>query len=497
MTNATHCQYTHRTGMLSVAYPSTWTVREYPDDPRAKVEFADATRAAVARLIARPTFGEPLEEMLPDFEDVRLRMAAQGVKVTVSPVVTRGVRGFKQTMSAPGTMSVLYAFVDADMYCVFSFESTPPDRLSRNWPTFEEILLGANLQAPATVSEEQGAALGVASRIRLAELGLRHGNVAEALRAVKEGLETDPYNPRLHELREKAIGAERAGIGSNERSARVMQLHQLWIRAQATAPLIALFALDLTGRLHGLAPLLVAFPFLEMRRQIHIWFVHLRVFGKPSLGSLQTMLKLDAVRGYDARSSRIQQERRGPLWHGVVFLLGSAGTAAAVASLLRWWSPLYLTSRWTMLATKGLIRRMRPPSILLLGVSRPEFTVLHHGINEAAKPLEATTLARNAPLSAVVDFRLAFLNFRTASDSDWRAAVAALVPISGLVVLDLRESSDALVLERDLCLRLTNPERLFVLTNEKHGDFPASRCFSLSELLPAISQSLGRAKPPE
>ena len=115
--------YVHSSGMLRVDRPRKWKVREYPTDPRAKVEFWDpADRGVTVRLIATPAEGATLAEVLPDFEERSMQMRALGAQVALADAIIRGVNAKRLTIRHTGIEQVLYLFVDADMYCNFSFD---------------------------------------------------------------------------------------------------------------------------------------------------------------------------------------------------------------------------------------------------------------------------------------------------------------------------------------------------------------------------------------
>lgn len=484
--------YVHPSGMLRVDTPSSWTVREYPADPRAKVEFCAPTDSGVkVRLIATPAKGKRLDEVLPNLEERKMQMLALGAQAAFTDVVIRGVEAVKVTARRAGAEQVLYLFVDAEMYCNFSFEC-PPKRFGRYWPMFEAMLLSAELQPPESVRIQDERNRLVASRIRRARVCLEHGNITLAREAVREGLEIDPRNQELLELHASVERASREEQDNELPRDRVAWRWRIigWRLMTAALPMIGLIAIDLTEWWYWLAPVLIATPFLDLRRQLHIWHAHIRAFGFPSATTLRTMLRLDALRGYDAYAGQIRGTPQRSLWQPAMVILLAGIALAAIGYFGRWVTPFYGASICSMLVLKSLLRRPRPPAVLLLGGSGSEVTLLHLTINEAIKPLEAVSLLRHTPTSPMVDARLMFLNFRTGDDAGWRNVVGTLVSISGLLVLDLRVSTDAVRIEREICRNIADKSRLFVVSDKSEVDFPASRCFSAYEVTTHISEHL-------
>ena len=451
--------------MLSVDYPHDWAVKEYPDDPRAKVEFRGPVDGAIVRLIATPARDQALDELLPDWEERKSQLRAFGTDATITSTTVRGVNAQVVTFRRVDALQSLVLFVDSGMFCNFSFESKPGAR-DRYQRLFTEFVENASLELPGVQSFNLEAAQLLASRIRRAELCRDAGNYTIAREAIDEGLALEPGNKRLIDIAAQIdeTGPHHSEVVSTKQRAAAQERNLLITRSvTALTPLLFLVVFDYWQLPHFYSLPLLVLPFLDLNRQVNAWVAYLRFFGRPAYRTLRQMLAIDALRAYDSMKADFNNADKRSIIADSAPLIFVSPLSIILAYVSGWLWPIYIATVCSMLVLKAFVRRSRPPAVLLLGASGSKVTLLHLSLLEFLKPLEVVSLLRHTATSWVVDARLRFLNFRTRSDVDWRTVVGELSEICPVVVLDLRTMSQALQVERDICEALADQERLFVV----------------------------------
>ena len=159
-------------------------------------------------------------------------------------------------------------------------------------------------------------------------------------------------------------------------------------------PAAVLLVLDATNQPAWQRMILVLTPFIILRRQVRLWFHHLRRFGMPPLSHLRRMLKLEAMRGYDLWSHKIEagnHRRFSPriVVALIVCLLGGIAWRATGYAILLF--PASMTATNLVIAS---IRGSRPPAVLVLGASRTDSSRLqlleaHHGPLSSVVPSDS------------------------------------------------------------------------------------------------------------
>jgi hypothetical protein len=227
-------------------------------------------------------------------------------------------------------------------------------------------------------------------------------------------------------------------------------------------PLLALLAIDITGRFLFLVPFLLAFTLLDLRNQYNIWRKYVRHFGRPSWREMWEMWQLDSRRGYDAVHSQVTTAKRGHVLQTVSVMLVFGAIFVLLWYLSGWVTFLYPAAVLLMLSIKALVRRARPPAVLFLGASGPETSTFQLQIWQTIYPLEVISCLRHqktaAPLYSEV---LHFVSYRVGDEATWKEMVTPLMARSRLVVIDLRSVTGAVEYEIDLALSTRQPEQLF------------------------------------
>lgn len=256
-------------------------------------------------------------------------------------------------------------------------------------------------------------------------------------------------------------------------------------------PLIPLIVIDVVDRGKVLVPLIALLPFLDLHRQLTAWYFHIRRFGFPPLRHCRLMLRLDSLRGYDPTASDISQETQRNIALDAGLFVSMAAAFVILWRLTGISALAYVGAFLLMLAIKGVIRRARPPSVLLLGASGLITTRFLLRVMQAAHPMTVVACVHHDPMAPLIDETLLFFSYRTVDDSVWRYMVHSLVSASPLVVLDARRTTSPVDYEITCSLELLAPDQLFSLPKEpEHPAIPRDRSYSEGELIEALYEAL-------
>jgi hypothetical protein len=282
------------------------------------------------------------------------------------------------------------------------------------------------------------------------------------------------------------------GFADRVPNRRALRRLYVWIGLKTICPILLALYIDATGGPLLLAPVVALVPLEGLRFQFLIWRRYLRVFGMPPLSVCRQMMQLDAIRKYNPRERLGSDALRSD-----AFLFGLAFAGLGIAFCASSWftafvTPLYFGSFFLVVALKGVIRRGRPPAVLLLGSSSVRSSTLQLKMQETVTPLLVTTCLQYDSSSELLQQTFDFLSYRT-SDDHWRRVVTSLVQLSPVVVIDVRTMSEAITFEVELALRTVERNRLFfVVESGSSLALPADRCFNVGALVEALDERLSR-----
>ena len=261
-------------------------------------------------------------------------------------------------------------------------------------------------------------------------------------------------------------------------------------------PLAALLVIDVTGELTWLQPVILLLPLLDLRNQLTIWRRHVNRFGFPAAGDLHRMLLLDTMRGYTGRSVAIGEHRRS---HVVVLLGWTILFAAGCVAL--WDATGFATFLFpavvlVMLVVKAIIRRSRPPAVLVLGASGETTSRFVLRVMQTAYPFVAVAALHHDPRTVLEDEVLAFFSYRTGDDAVWQEMVRGLVDLSRVVIVDVRVATLPVEFEINYAVQHVDKEHLFFVGEPEHPAIPRARCMAEGQLVEALHTLLqGDAAP--
>ena len=274
------------------------------------------------------------------------------------------------------------------------------------------------------------------------------------------------------------------GFAHHDQLAKRLRLIYAAIVLSYVVPISTVLLLDVFGQLTWLRVLLALSPFLSLRNQVLIWYWHIRRFGTPARRHLYRMLDLDTLREYNVSiNAKNSHRQRGTVVPALILcsVIGFVGWLA-------WWFTHYIVFLWLcsfalMVSVKAVIRRSRPPAVLLLGSSGSDISSLQLKIMNATKPLVTVACLRDPPMSTVLKETVDFFSYRTDDDGQWKQMVRSLVEMSHVVVFDLRFETSSVRYEIECVKELIPPDRLFVLKGTVTHDLPVDRCFTEGKLV--------------
>lgn len=200
--------YSDRKGFFQIRPPAGWSINEYPDDPRGKVDFRipptgdwrqGGAELKVIALLNAP--GRDIAAARTEIEGSAERLRARlGASVEVTETTLLGVPAVRVRIDQPGKLrqEAIEVLIKPNRY---SFTiGAPPHRWDQYYPVAMksiETLLPILRDLP----KEEAIRHLLASHIRRAELYRQMGQRAWALEAVDEGLRLDPSNDKLLQMK--------------------------------------------------------------------------------------------------------------------------------------------------------------------------------------------------------------------------------------------------------------------------------------------------------
>lgn len=197
-------EYRDPRGLFTILPPAGWRVQEYPEDPRGKVAFLAPTASVEFRILARAVDVEGFDDVVANTEaqadEIRRRC---GARVTTSRASLGGdsaVRVEAELLQAGKPRKLLmFNFVRGKVLHNLTF-GAPVSEYTKHWP-----VVNASMETYQPLARDVSSAdivrHTVAAKKRRAELDISRGDFENALRMVNEGLDLDPLNSELIDLK--------------------------------------------------------------------------------------------------------------------------------------------------------------------------------------------------------------------------------------------------------------------------------------------------------
>lgn len=188
-------------GFFNITPPAGWKVTQYPDDPRGKVKFvAPGVRGVSLLIIAMATDMSSIDDVMKSSRksEARLKNKYQRLKPSAGYAIKnwhgqQAVEGYFELPNRIRQESV--EFLVGNQYYNPSY-AAPPSKFSKYK---EQAMLSIRSLEPLLkkISSSDARKHLAASKLRLAKLNLQLGYNKVALRAIRDGLELDPENVEL------------------------------------------------------------------------------------------------------------------------------------------------------------------------------------------------------------------------------------------------------------------------------------------------------------
>ncbi len=194
--------YTDPKGNFTIIPPADWEILEYPDDPRGKVAFLIPDGQGDLRVLVKAIDLADYDELMKNIEDIEQQL---GVEMNIEPIVFNKMPAIKRcaSLSMQG-QTVKFLMID------FLIKGrshniqymTKPNTFDKHYETvWDSMLTYQPTLEDEHPSSEEVRQQGAAKWIRLARIAIEMGKPQVAYESVACGLEVDPENTELLQLK--------------------------------------------------------------------------------------------------------------------------------------------------------------------------------------------------------------------------------------------------------------------------------------------------------
>lgn len=190
-------RYSDLNGYFKIVPPSEWRIQKYPQDPRGKVAFIGPDGAQL-RVLAKGLDYNSFEEMLEEIKGIENKI---GTNTNIEKIIFSGKPAVKRTFILKGTKILFIDFMIGNTTHNIMYSASPTKFGKYQALAWESI----NTYEPTLrgVPAEDVKKHTIARSLRLATIFFDQGNYELTLEFIKEGLEVEPNNIELLELKEK------------------------------------------------------------------------------------------------------------------------------------------------------------------------------------------------------------------------------------------------------------------------------------------------------
>ena len=189
-------------GFFEITPPKDWNRQEYPQDPRGKVAFFAPDKQADLRILAKAVD-------IPDYdaliEDLKSKEKQLGVRTNIEPIVFSRMPAVKRlttiTMQGVTLRLLLVDLLVGGISHNIQYCASPGLFAKYQETAWKSMLTYKPLKRAKQASPEEARKHEVAKWIRLAKIALEMGKIQAAKEAVAAGLETDPQNIELKQMK--------------------------------------------------------------------------------------------------------------------------------------------------------------------------------------------------------------------------------------------------------------------------------------------------------
>jgi len=197
--NLANKHYKDPKGYFKILPPGGWRIQEYPQDPRGKVAFLAPGGKIDLRILVNSVDYSTVDELVSFCNNIEKRI---GINTNIKRVVFGGQPAVQRNFELKGFKLLYIDFLVGQLDHNLAY-SAPKDSFKKY---LQIVKTSMETYEPSikSLTEEQKQQHLVAKKKRLAELMIEGGNYSMAIQFANEGLEIDPNNRALLELRKKA-----------------------------------------------------------------------------------------------------------------------------------------------------------------------------------------------------------------------------------------------------------------------------------------------------
>jgi len=189
-------------GYFKILPPLGWRIQEYRQDPRGKVAFIAPGKQIALRVLAGTVDIPDYDGLIKNLKDIEAQL---GVPMNIEPVVFNGMPAIKRvaTVTMQGvTLKLLWIDLLIDGVSHNLQYAAPPSVFDKHYGTaWQSMLTYEPLKREKPSSPEEARKHEAAKWVRLARIALEMGKTQAAKDAVSAGLEADPENAELKQLK--------------------------------------------------------------------------------------------------------------------------------------------------------------------------------------------------------------------------------------------------------------------------------------------------------
>lgn len=205
-------RYSDPNGYFKIVPPEGWQIQQYPQEPRGKVAFIGPDGVEL-RILAKGLDYNTFEEMLEEIKGIERKI---GTNTYIEKITFAGKPAIKRTFTLKGQKILFIDFMIGNTTHNLMYSTAPTEfdkylsLVQASIDTYEPTLRGVS---PEDVKKHT-----IAQSLRLSQIFFEQGNYDLALEFIKEGLEVEPNNTNLLELKNKISGLVDANPKKEEKT---------------------------------------------------------------------------------------------------------------------------------------------------------------------------------------------------------------------------------------------------------------------------------------
>lgn len=189
-------------GYFRILPPSDWRIEEYRQDPRGKVAFHAPGKQASLRILVKTVDIPDYDALIQNFKEVEQQL---GVQTSIEPTAFNKMPAIKRvaTITMQGvTQKLLWIDLLIDGVSHNLQYGAPPEIFDKYYEVaWASMLTYEPLKREESMAPEEARKHEAAKWLRLSKIAMEMGNIHAAKEALSAGLEADPKNMEMIQLK--------------------------------------------------------------------------------------------------------------------------------------------------------------------------------------------------------------------------------------------------------------------------------------------------------